>query len=215
MARLANAEKAYELFDTWIEEFVLGNKSILTPDAPECFDPDALHSAIVRFVEDFRPGKEDFQKKLSQQFEDALEDPRQILAHAHWLWSLTDLDIGVKTKMSHVAEILNRNDLRQEVFIPGFQNSGTHHKTNKHNEISAILRIFEVLVKLNEQQQLSSVKDVKTWIEQICLFGRYQITSDRYPLTDEMQAIIPTKTSNKKKNRHLQCFTASCKPCEL
>jgi hypothetical protein len=198
MALLDTAESAYQLFETWIERFVLNNQSIIAPDAPLCLSSEALQETVSRFVENFRKGDQSFQDKLGSQLEGASVAVRHILAQAHWLWCFGIKDIGVETKKVQIAEILQSNpqELRQDIFIEGYQNGGTYHKQNKHGEVSTLLRIFEVLLAQKARGQLTTPQQVRTLVEQICLYGRHQVIPSDSVLAATLQAKIePAKNA--------------------
>ncbi|MGE3726439.1 MAG: AAA family ATPase [Candidatus Sericytochromatia bacterium] len=196
MSNLDKKEPAYQLFQTWIEKFVLQHQSILTADGPVCLSAQVLHRLQERFIINAKEGQESFKDKLKAQLIGATPEERHLFAQAHWLWFMGIMDIHIPTKKAQISEILDcpSEELQEEVFIQGYQKGGTYHKQNKYAEIAALLNIFDVILEFQNLGQLQSAQEVRELIEQICLFGLRVVSPVDVVRLALFQTKIPQKT---------------------
>ncbi|MGL1890605.1 MAG: AAA family ATPase [Spirochaetaceae bacterium] len=175
MAFMDEHQFLYELFDAFLEQFIIKGHSMLD-DSRDVFNEDNIAKCIDRFIDDSKEDKRNYYEKIQEQFEGSSDAVKMLFAHANWLWSFSVSDMNYNGK-AHSVEIcvsdeIEINDEFKELDIfpdEGFGHAGTYHKQNKYWEIVSILRIFKYLQK----EKLKKTADIKNRIEEIALYAKY------------------------------------------
>ncbi|WP_298807397.1 AAA family ATPase [uncultured Psychrobacter sp.] len=138
----------HQLYNTFIEECLLKNNSILTNEE-DIFTLENLKKVKICFLDSpIEDSNQDFWQKIKQQFEHADYETKLCFAHLNWLWSLPAHDITADTKektpiwiLGEEVDIRRFNECRRENFFPkyGVGSTGQYHKTNKPVELNYLL----------------------------------------------------------------------------
>lgn len=156
-------EKIYEMYKSFINNFIIDKKNYLGDSDEEIFTKHNVEECIERFINNPNESNEKFDIKAKNQFENASPEAKIVFSHAIWLWGFS------------VNETKNCNLIFPEVeSVPrlkqGFANSGIRHTTNKYDEICFILRLFSALLNSSNLD----VESVCTEIENICRCYKYK-----------------------------------------
>ncbi len=192
--RQPHAEDIYRYYDLFINEFLFKGNSILTVENQNILDENSINNCFKYFVENYDDEKEsDFEIKVTQQFKDADLDTKIVFAHAEWLWAFAVDDISLikKTHYTQRSTGLSNEKLVKDIYPVGFGSAGQWHTNNKYHEISFCLRLIQFIKDKIEKNEISQSKEVKDWVESICLFHKYEIEDDRYKLSDEFKMSLP------------------------
>ena len=165
--------KIHDLFDEFINTFIIGKESILTDDI-DILSIDTINKIQERFIENYNDEKDlKFQEKLSSQFDGALQNEKLVFAHAEWLWSYSVNDLQTSTKKNYTKIITGLEDskIKDEPYKYGFGSAGQFHKTNKYWEIAFNIELIKTLIE--KQSEGADLKELKNWVEAICLYLKY------------------------------------------
>jgi len=172
-------EHLYSLLGLFLEKCVLSNDSILTNHS-NCFTADNINDCITRFVENYKDDKRNYEGKIQEQFNGATDDVKVVFAHVNWLWAFSVDDMTAWGKKRAVQICLppnvSLNDTRNGMPLfpaDGFGSAGTYHKQNKYWEIVCILKILKHLKISAGANKLTTVDSLKSEIDKICLFAKY------------------------------------------
>ncbi|WP_405377500.1 McrB family protein [Nonlabens sp. Asnod3-A02] len=185
--RREQAEKLYEYFNLFIQEFLINGNSILT-EHKNILSNNTLEACNTRYNENYDDSKKNFDEKVIQQFEGASIEERLVFAHIEWLWAYSVYDISNAKKLEYTKRTtrLNNDEINKELYREGFGSAGQWHTNNKYFEILFNLRLIQYLFSKIKSGEISrSVPEIKKHIEAICLFNKYQKESIDYPISDE------------------------------
>ena len=175
MAKRKKDESLYNLLNKFIEKCLIAKDSIFD-ETTDIFTTDNINRCIEKFVDDFKDDKRNFKEKIEEQFKDTSDDVKLVFAHANWLWAFSVNDMTSKGKESAVKkclpEKLKINAHCDELGLfpeKGFGSAGTYHKQNKYWEIVSILKLFKGI----DNSSLKSILEIKTYIEEVSLFAKY------------------------------------------
>lgn len=183
----------YILCNSFLEDFLLKGNSILT-DNSNILTQENIQSCITKFVENFDEGAKNFDEKVVLQFKESTPEVKLVFAHAEWLWAYAANDISRHKKIHYTTRTtgLALEDLNQEAYPnEGFGSAGQWHTNNKFFEISFNLLIIKLLKQKIDANEISTVEEAKKWIENICLYHRYENEFEGYLLTDEFKKSLP------------------------
>ena len=171
------ALEVYDLYNRFLEEFILNGRSILTKDKLKCLNPTTLSNCQRVYVEgaDFSKD-ESFGKKLAKQFLNEDYPTRLVMAHLEWLWALGTMDLKIETKRSLTERTLGDKVAASEledVYLEGFGKCGTYHQRSKNKEIEFILLLVKYLYEQRLHDEFKVYEDVASMIERICLQKKY------------------------------------------
>lgn len=169
------SEEVCDLFDQFIDQFLLKNDSLLTGDNG-ILDVERLEKAYEVYTE---ISSQKFDKRLKVIKEAGLNyESRLIIAHAVWLWGYSVRDLTLFKKKDNIHKILELSDAPdyelKTVFADGFGNAGQRHTGDKAYEIEFALSLIKYLKVRITNGELSSVEEVKKQIEHACLYKIYK-----------------------------------------
>lgn len=185
--------KIHELFDEFINTFIISKNSFLTDDKNILTDV-TINQIQERFIENYNDEKDlKFQEKLADQFNGASHNEKLVFAHAEWLWSYSVNDLQTSTKKNYTKTITGLDDskIRNEPYQYGFGSAGQFHKTNKYWEIAFNIELFKTL--LEKEAEGASLEELKSWVEAICLFLKYYQETDEYPVDHKFRERFQSK----------------------
>jgi 5-methylcytosine-specific restriction endonuclease McrBC GTP-binding regulatory subunit McrB len=171
--KFQKALEVYDLYNRFIDEFIIHGKSILTKDKIECLNDITIANCQRVYVEgaDFSKDKS-FGEKLKTQFENEDYPTRLLMAHVEWLWALATINIKLETKRTLTERTLGNklilNEL-EDVYAVGIGHCGTFHQRSKNKEIEFILLLIKLLYHQRINGEIFEIKDVVHTIENICL----------------------------------------------
>lgn len=190
--RLAHAEDVYTYYDKFIDDFLLNGKSILTHHE-DVLTEATISNCFKNFVDNFDEGKSNFDEKIKKQFKDADIKTRVVFAHAEWLWAFAVNDIGYAKKLHYTQRTteLTNDELVKDIYPKGFGNAGQWHTNNKYYEISFCLKLIKFIWSKITSSEITKTEEVKSWIESVCLFHKYEENIEGYKLSDEFRNTLP------------------------
>ena len=169
------SERVSELFDDFIDQFLIAKDSILTQHK-NVLAKDVVDDCYDRYIKGGIEGDRSYKEKINEQFGDAEFETRLVFAHAEWLWSYAVSDINEDTKKGYTRYLLNLEEDQsfelQDVYAIGFGSGGERHTRNKY------------LLERIESGELTTLEEVKTRVEQICLFKKYGTENEALDLND-------------------------------
>ena len=188
------AEEIYILYDRFINEFLFHGNSILT--AHDNILTDASISECIQFfINNFDEGVQNFDEKISRQFSEAGINTKLVFAHAEWLWAYSVQDISIDKKKHYTIRTTNltNEEIKQDVYPKGFGSAGQWHTNNKYNEICFNLVVIQFIKQKINLNEISTVESAKKWIENICLFSKYESEYEDFDLPQEFKNKLPDK----------------------
>lgn len=181
------SERVSELFEHFIDQFLIGKDSILTQHK-NIVSEESIHECYDRYIKGGIEGDRSYKEKINEQFGDADLETRLVFAHAEWLWSYAVSDINEDTKKGYTRYLLdleNGYDYElQDVYAKGFGSGGERHTRNKYGEIKFSFLVIKYLHEKIEKDELKTVEEVKEHMEQICLYKKYGTEDDALNLKD-------------------------------
>ncbi|MGR3174966.1 MAG: McrB family protein [Candidatus Scalindua sp.] len=175
MAKRREDESLYILLNKFIDKCLIAKDSIFD-ETTGIFTTNNINTCIEKFVDNFKDDKRNFTDKIEEQFKGTSDNVKLVFAHANWLWAFSVNDMTAKGKETAVKNCLPEkfkiNDKCDglELFPEnGFGSAGTYHKQNKYCEIVFILKLFKGITN----SSLTSVEEIKTYIEKVSLFAKY------------------------------------------
>ena len=193
--RQQHAEPLFALYRKFIEEFLLNGNSILT-DHEAILDETTLTNVTTRYIDNFDEGIESFGDKIRLQFNEADIKTKLVFAHAEWLWgfSVEDISKGRKIMQASRTTGLTDSEMILSVFPDeGYGSAGQWHTNNKYWEISFTLRVIEFLFYKIKSGEIDTADKVMQWIEQICLYHKYQNESEDFELNRDFIEKLPDR----------------------
>ena len=192
--RQEHAQNVYKCYDQFINEFLLKGNSILTIEHQNILNATTINNCFKNFVENYNDDQgSNFDSKIIQQFKDADLDTRLVFAHAEWLWAFAVDDIGYQKKMHYTIRTteLKEDELTKYIYPVGFGSAGQWHTNNKYYEITFSLLIIKFLRSKIDANEISQLEEVKSWVENICLYHKYGNEIERYPLSTKLKEELP------------------------
>ena len=188
------AEEIYILYDRFISEFLFQGKSILSTHDNILTDI-SLEECIQFFINNFDEGVQNFDEKISRQFSEAGINTKLVFAHAEWLWAYSVQDISIDKKKHYTIRTTNltNEEIKQDVYPKGFGSAGQWHTNNKYNEICFNLVVIQFIKQKINLNEISTVESAKKWIENICLFSKYESEFENFDLPQEFKNKLPDK----------------------
>ncbi|GAA4237601.1 AAA family ATPase [Postechiella marina] len=189
-----HAVEIYTLYDRFIDGFLLEGNSIVSYEK-DILTSENIESCINDFVENFDEGAQNFDEKIVLQFKNATLEAKLVFAHAEWLWSYAVNDISRDKKKHYTIRTtdLNINDLVDGVYPQeGFGSAGQWHTNNKYYEISFNLLIIKFIKDKVDRKEITTKDEIKEWIENICLFHKYEAEVEGFIIPDELKEKLPT-----------------------
>ena len=151
----------YELFDSFVQRVLVDKKDFFDDSDDLLLTKENLEECKKRFIENYDEDKDrNFSEKAKGQFEGASEPVQRLFAHAIWLW-------GFAVNESKNSDLIYIENTKKPQY--GFANSGQHHLTNKFGEVTFCIRLFDAIL----EKSIETVKEVKAYIEKICLCCAY------------------------------------------
>ena len=192
--RQEHAQDIYRLYDRFINDFLFSGNSILSAHQGILND-QTINNCIQYFIENFDEGIESFDEKIARQFTDAEINTKLVFAHAEWLWAYSVQDISVEKKKHYTIRTTNLpdNELSQDVYPQGFGSAGQWHTNNKYHEISFNLVVIRFIKTKINNGEITSSDEAKKWIENICLYHKYDTVIEGYELPQELITALPDK----------------------
>lgn len=192
--RQDHAQDIYRLYDKFINDFLFSGNSILSAHEGILND-QTINNCIQYFIENFDEGIESFDEKISRQFTDADINTKLVFAHAEWLWAYSVHDISVEKKKHYTVRTTNLpdNELNQDVYPEGFGSAGQWHTNNKYYEISFNLVVIRFIKTKINNGEITTIDEAKKWIENICLFHKYETVINSFELPQELITALPDK----------------------
>jgi len=177
MAEMKNHKHLYDLFNRFLDEFILNGNSILD-NSPSILTETNINDCSKRFVDNFKEEKGKYQDKTKEQFKGAKDEVMILFAHANWLWSFSVNDMTSMGKRKSVEICLPEDKKLSKEFgsfdlFPELGSAGSYHKQNKYWEVVANLKIIK-WVKADEN--LNTKEKIKDFIEEMALFAKYNET---------------------------------------
>jgi 5-methylcytosine-specific restriction protein B len=192
--RQEHAQDIYTLYDRFINEFLFQGNSILTANKT-ILNEQSINNCVQYFIENFDEGIESFDDKIVRQFADADINTKLVFAHAEWLWAFSVDDISIERKKLYSIRTtgLAESDLNQDVYPRGFGSAGQWHTNNKYFEISFNLVVIKFIRTKINNGEITTRDEAKKWIENICLFHKYETRVDGYDIPQDLNTALPNK----------------------
>lgn len=167
----------YDLYNRFLDEFIMNGRSILTKDKIECLNQTTLDNCQRVYVvgADFSSDKS-FGNKLKNQLENEDYPTRLVMAHVEWLWALGTIDLKIETKRALTERTLGSMVVSVELedsYVKGFGSCGTFHQRSKYKEVEFILLLVQYLYKARLKGEFKVYEDVAHLIECVCLVKKY------------------------------------------
>jgi len=193
--KIERCKEIHELYDLFIQTFLFDGNSILTNDQ-SILTRESIESAKERYIDNYDDGIESFDEKIEIQFSQAPHNTKLVFAHAEWLWAYSVFDISQEKKKAYTLRTtgLLDEEVNQDVYPRGYGSAGQWHTNNKYHEIIFTLLIIEFLRKKIVDNQISEAKEVKKWIEHICLFLAYEEESEIYTIPQNLKDCLPKES---------------------
>jgi 5-methylcytosine-specific restriction protein B len=175
-------QEVYNLFDEFIESFILGKNSILS-DHQGILTKDRLTQCLKNYHDNFDDtNNKSFDEKVNQQFEQSDFETKLVFSHIEWLWAYSVHDISIGRKKYYVTRLTGLIDQEiKPVFTSGFGSAGQRHTNNKYYEILFNLILIDSLFTAIEKEIVKAELDsIKKWVEQVCLYLKYQQDTTEY-----------------------------------
>lgn len=180
--------KVYELYNEYIERYVLSNNSFLT-DEEELVTLQSIDDCIDRFIIKVIEGKDTFENKIAKQFDDASYETILTFAHVNWLWCMAPSDFSKGYKKNVAKNILGENqrgELRDDIYPDGgFGDAGPSIKFRKHKELSFLLLLMKELKLQVKEEKVSSVENANQLVEKICIESMFNWDSETSEIVSE------------------------------
>jgi 5-methylcytosine-specific restriction protein B len=192
--RQEHAKDVYRCYDKFIDEFLLEGNSILTTEHQNILNKTTINKCFKNFVENYNDEQgSNFDSKITQQFKDADLETRLVFAHAEWLWAFAVDDIGYHKKIHYTRRTteLSEDKLVKDIYPRGFGSAGQWHTNNKYYEITFCLLIIQFIKEKVDSNEISDLRVVKDWIENICLYHKYGNEVEGYGLSSEFKEALP------------------------
>ncbi len=192
--RQKDAKEIYDLYDYFIDEFLIFGNSILS-NHKEILNEHSIGNCVQRFIDNGEEGNEKFDEKITRQFTDADINTKLVFAHAEWLWaySVKDISVAKKIEYSKRINVLSQEDLDLNVYPIGFGNGGQWHTNNKYYEISFNLLIIQFIKEKITKGEIITNVEAKKWIENICLYHKYESEVEDYNIPRTLKEKLPDK----------------------
>lgn len=193
--RQGHATDIYQYYDKFIQDFLLDGNSILS-EHTDILNNQTIKECFSNYIENYNDTNGSFDIKVTDQFKNAHLPTRLVFAHAEWLWSFAVDDIKIATKKGYVKRITNLNDeeLVDAIYPLGFGSAGQWHTNNKYDEIKFILIVIRFIRQKIVLKEITTIQEVKNWIEYICLYQKYGTTNHDYSLPDEFKEQLHHKS---------------------
>lgn len=188
-----NSRKIYELYDQFIETFFLKKDSFLSEHKQILFK-QTIDACIQNFVHNFDGSNKSFDEKITEQFKDSELSEKLVFAHAEWLWCFAVNDILQDRKIFYTTRLtkLDHSGLKLDHYPKeGFGSAGQWHTNNKYRELEYILYLFEFIFDKVSSREITSIEEVKQWIEATCLMLKYEQEDESLILDDAFYKKIP------------------------
>jgi len=162
----------YKTFDDFLLKYIKDKNSIINDDI-KVLDDTYLEEIKSLFVENFDESASDFENKVSQQFRDSTKFAKLNFVHSEWLWCFSVGDISQRRKEDYIFRRIGLESKDQKNIFPiTFGHAGQWHTNNKYWEIVFCITLIKVLNKYSIQDD-HSIDDLKSAIEEFCLFIKY------------------------------------------
>lgn len=193
--RQGHATDIYQYYDKFIQDFLLDGNSILS-EHTDILNDQTIKECFSNYIENYNDSNGSFDVKVTDQFKNADLLTRLVFAHAEWLWSFAVDDIKIATKKGYVKRITNLNDeeLVDAIYPLGFGSAGQWHTNNKYDEIKFILIVIRFIRQKIVLKEITTIQEVKNWIEYICLYQKYGTTNQAYILPEEFKEQLHHKS---------------------
>lgn len=191
--RQVHAEDIYNSYEKFVNVFLFKNNSILS-NHEDILNVNTISECIKCFVENFDEGAQNFDQKIELQFKDASLNSKLVFAHAEWLWSFAVNDISKSKKKHYTRRTTGLSDVEliDDIYPnEGFGSAGQWHTNNKYFEICFNLQIIQFLKSKIQNNEITTVDEVKHWMEYICLFKKYEEEVEGYSIPDSLKDKIP------------------------
>lgn len=154
---------SYRVFDEFIERFVVEHYSYITKHLDRLDFDAGLSEIKTRFIDNYDESKEDFELKLSKQFDGASGNARIIFTNIEYFWCMAMSNITPATKRSYVLRWFSESDVNDgdRFFFSDphtIADPGQWNNRNKFAEICCIIRILFRLMGMDENLNLGNVK---------------------------------------------------------
>jgi 5-methylcytosine-specific restriction protein B len=186
------AEDVYHLYDRFIQEFLIDSNSFLTSAKGVCTS-ESIKSAIKCFIEDYKNDSRSFDEKIIEQFLNASAETKLVFAHAEWLWAFAVDDKRIQTKKDYTKRTTGIKDDAElnNVYPTGFGSAGQWHNQNKYAEIQFIQLVIQFVKEKLIAKEISTLAQVKEWIEKICLFQKYGKEFADFIIPNSLKEALP------------------------
>ena len=190
--RQEHAKDIYELYDLFIDKFLFKGDSILT-NHEAILNQESLNNCIDSYINNYDDGTESFDDKITVQFSEAPINTKLVFAHAEWLWAYSVHDISLEKKKQYTIRTtgLSNQEINEEVYPRGFGSAGQWHTNNKYHEIKFNLILIELVRDKINKNEITTIDQVKKWIENICLFHKYGQEFDDYVIPQSFKDKLP------------------------
>lgn len=187
--------RAYELFDSFVEVFLVGKKNFFK-DGTAAYSLQDLVKVREDYVDNFKNEKKSFDDKFKEQTEGLSPKNKEILGHAAWLWSFAVFDMTKRGKASSVAELvgIGQGDEFDSLIAAkfpkqGIGSAGQWHKQNKYWEIRFNILLFKLIWELEEKgdPRVADAAAIKSLIRDLV----YRLKYDRDAAVSEFGWLDP------------------------
>lgn len=152
----------YNLFDKFIDGFIINNKNCLFEASSEEFTIYDLNKVSECFIEGaIEDNKENpkFTDKLEKQFKGETI-AKKLFCHINWLWAFAASDMKGETKNSFPFEEFKDSHVCQEFIMKDNMGIGSAKpRQQKYKEIKFLIYIIEFIWNKNDKQDKESVKE--------------------------------------------------------
>ena len=197
-------EKIYEMYESFINNFIIDKKNYLEDSDEEVFTKQNVEECIKRFINNPNESNEKFDVKAKKQFENASQGARIVFSHAIWLWGFSVNE----TKNCNLIFIEKNKKVKQ-----GFANGGQRHLTSKYDEICFVLLLFSALIDICEEcEKKPDYNFICKKIEDICRCYKYKEEEECYD--DYKNYSVVEKDSGKRPMTEILLYLSNPKKYE-
>lgn len=187
----AHALDIYQYYDKFIQDFLIDGNSILSTDKG-ILTEHTIAGCFLNYIDNYNDKNGNFDDKVIDQFKNADLPTKLVFAHAEWLWSFAVNDISIDRKKFYTKRTtqLNEDVLIKDIYPKGFGNAGQWHTNNKYYEIAFVLILIRFIRQKVVAGEITTIGEIKNWIEQICLFQKYAKENADFSLPDALKKDI-------------------------
>jgi hypothetical protein len=162
---------SYRVFDEFLEQFVLKQKSYITRHSDHLDLGTAFKDIRQRFVAEYDGSMANYEEKVLRQFDGATKATKIVFANVEYLWAMPMANLKPKTKRAYSERWFSRSDLLVDGERYFFGNPhiiadpGPWYLRNKYWELVSLLGVLSLVAT---EPRLSDLFSLKKKIAEVC-----------------------------------------------